>query len=119
MTPRRVGGLNIESTWSRSTAALVWPIGTVAPSPSVRREWPGSIARYFCPIAPFSRTVNVESTGSGPMLLLSLSASTAIGWPFGAASGWTLSTNPTSAPPMWTSAPWVSSLASATCTCSV
>ena len=63
---------------------------------------------------PLRRIVKVESTGRRPMLLFSLSRSTAIGCPFGDRVGWTLSTNPTSAPPMCTSAPWVSSLASAT-----
>ena len=71
--------MNIDSTWSRSTAALVWRSGTVAPSAYVRFEFPRSIARYFCPIAPFSRIANVELTGSFPMLLFSLSWSTAIG----------------------------------------
>ena len=86
-TPRRVGGLNIDSTWSRSTAALVWRSGTVAPFANVRGERPRPIARYFCPIAPFSLIANVESTGSRPMLLLSFRSSTAIGWPYGARSG--------------------------------
>ena len=89
-TPRRVGALNIDSTWSRSTAALGRRTGTVAPLANVRVERPRPIARYFCPIAPFSLIANVESTGSVPMLLLSFRSSTAIGSPFCVRSGWTL-----------------------------
>jgi len=70
-------------------------------------------------MAPFSRTVNSESTGSGLMLFCSCRLSSAIGRPVEVRIGVTLETMPTSAPPMLTSSPWPSSLASAACTCSL
>ena len=49
VTPRRVGGSNIDSTWSRSTVAPVWRSGTVAPSANVRRERPRSDREVLLP----------------------------------------------------------------------
>ena len=65
VTPTRVAGVNIESTWSKSTSLLVWLIGTTALLGYPRRSWPRVICRYLSPIAPLSRMSKRESTGNG------------------------------------------------------
>ena len=98
-TPVRVGALNIDKTWSKSTSLRVWLSGTVAPPGNPRVALPLVIWRYLSPIAPFRRTVNVVFTGSGLMLSYSRRFSTAIGRPLRVRSGVTLLTAPTRAPP--------------------
>ena len=56
-------------------------------------------------------------TRSGSTFLYSFRFSSAIGRPLRVRVGTTLETNPTSAPPMFTSSPFCSSLALAACTC--
>jgi hypothetical protein len=76
-----------ESTWSRSTSALVSPTGTVAPLASVCFEFPGVSWRYLRPIVAFNLIFQSELTGSGSMLLLRARFSTAIGCPFAVRDG--------------------------------
>ncbi len=112
VTPLRVGGLNIDSSWSRSTSAVLCPSGTVAPLRHTCRELPLSTSMNFSPIDPFSRTSNTELTGRGCTFLSSDRFNTAIGCPAGPRPGSTEVTSPISAPPMWTSPPCVNSWAS-------
>ncbi len=63
--------------------------------------------------------MNFESTGSGLMLFCSWMLSSAIGRPLGSRVGVTEETMPTSAPPMLTLSPWLSSLALAAWTWSL
>ena len=104
--------MNIPNSWSRSVSAPLWPSGMVAPFGHVADEWPLVTSRNFSPIDPFSRTMNVESWGSGSTFLSSDRVITAIGCPEAVRAGSMLVTSPIRAPPMWTSLPWVSSSAS-------
>ena len=74
---------------------------------------------YLRPIAPFNRTMTLESDGSGLTLSCSFMLTTAMGRPEASCDAVTLLTNPTCEPPIRTSALRVTSLASRICTLTV
>ena len=95
----RVGSSNIFRTSSMSVDALAWPAGTVSPFSNALSLRPSWSSRYFRPSAERGRMRNVESSGTSPIRLSSLSISSASTLPSRVSTGFMSSTTPMREPP--------------------
>ena len=96
---RRVLASNILKTSSRSTLVAVCSSGTVSPSWNAVFELPSVSSRYLRPSAERGRMRQRESSGTLPIVLSSLSLSSAPTRPADSCTGFMSSTTPMRKPP--------------------
>ena len=104
----RVSSSNMFRNSSSSTGSLACVSAIVSPSWKPSDDLPRVISTYLRPSAERGRTISVESRGSGPASLSSVSPSTAITVPSSRVRGLIDVTAPTRVPPTLTSLPTTS-----------